>query len=138
MANKRTGSPIYKVIGFALAGLVVAQAIIFLVILRPSFERKAPTAKVAELLAARFPGAEAEVTGPAGGLLRVSLTVPFDPTVDAEKAHETFGRVAAAAAGPRVAGADTLEVTLRGVSLEGGPTSATRTFDYGPNQSAAE
>lgn len=138
MANKRAGSPIYKVVGFTLAGLIVAQAIVFLVILRPMFERKAPATKVAELLAAQFPGSEAEVTGPAGGMLRVSLNVPFDPTVDAEKAHETFGRVAAAAAGPRVAGADTLQVTLRGVSLEGGPTSATRTFDYEPNQGTAE
>ncbi len=138
MANEKAGSPIYKVIGFALAGLIVAQAVIFLVVLRPMFERKAPAGQVTELLAAQFPGSEPEVTGPAGGVLRVSLNVPFDPTVDAEKAHETFGRVAATAAGPRIAGTGTLEVTLRGVSLAGGPTSATRTFDYGPDHDTAE
>jgi hypothetical protein len=71
-------------------------------------------------------------------VLQVALNVPFDPTVDPEKAHETFTRVAASATGPEIAGATTLEVTLRGVSLEGGPTSATRTFDYEPDQGAAE
>jgi hypothetical protein len=138
MADEKKGSPIYRVIGFTLAGLILAQAIIFLVILRPTFERKTPADEVTRSLAAQFPDSEPQVTGPANGVLRVSLNVPFDPTVDAEQAHEVFNRVAAAAGGRRFAGAATLEVTLRGASLEGGPTSATRTYDYEPDQPDAK
>ncbi len=138
MADEKRGSPIYKVIGFTLAGLIVAQAFIFLLILRPTLQRKTPADQITNLVAAQFPDSEPQVTGPANGVLRVSLNVPFDPTVDAERAHEVFSRVAAAASGPKLAGAVTLEVTLRGAGLEGGPTSATRTYDYEPGQPDAK
>ena len=138
MASERAGSPVYKIIGFALAGLIVVQAVIFIIVLRPTFERDTPAKKLAARLAARFPDSDPRVTGPSGGVLRISLDVPFDPTVDAEEAHQCFQRVLSATPDPELRGEPTIEITLRGAGPEGGATSATRTFDYDAGGGAGE
>lgn len=138
MAREKAGSPVYKIIGFALAGLIVVQAIIFIIVLRPTLERQTPAEKLAARLAARFPDLGPRVTGPSGGVLRISLDVPFDPTVDAEEAHQCFQSVLSATPGPELRGEPTIEITLRGAALEGGATSATRTFDYNATGGASE
>jgi hypothetical protein len=130
MAEKESGTRIYKIIAFVLGGLVIGQAIIFILVLRPTLERRTPAEGLADLLGAQFPGCEPQVTGPSDGVLRVSLKVAFDPTVDAREAHDCFGRVVDVASASAVRSGKTIEVTLRGASLDGGPTSATRTFDY--------
>jgi hypothetical protein len=130
MADEKPGSPVYKIIGFALAGLIVVQAVVFIIVLRPTFERKEPTERLTELLAAQFPESAPEVSGAPGGVLRILLEVPFDPTVDAQQAHQCFERARSVAAAREPSGGGTIEITLRGVGLEGGRTSATRTFDY--------
>lgn len=130
MAKRESGTRIYNIIAFVLGGLIIVQAIIFIVVLRPTLERRTPAEGLTELLGAQFPGCEPQVTGPSGGVLRVSLKVAFDPTVDAQEAHGCFERVVAVASASAVRSGKTIEVTLRGASPEGGPTSATRTFDY--------
>jgi len=138
MATERAGNPVYKIIGFALAGLIVVQAVIFIIVLRPTFERDTPAKKIAARLAARFPDSDPRVTGPSKGVLRISLDVPFDPTVDAEEAHQCFQRVLATTRSPDLRGEPTIEITLRGAGLGGGATSAARTFNYNASGDADE
>ncbi|MBM3475262.1 MAG: hypothetical protein FJX75_18530 [Armatimonadetes bacterium] len=129
MEEERQGTPVYKMLGFAGAGLVVALGVAALVMYAPRLRHESPTERLQATLAQRFPGSEPEVTqtGPDG--LRVALRVSFDPTVDAAQAQDVFRRTREVVKAQEIEGVKELEVELRGKGLDGGATTASRSFE---------
>jgi len=129
MEDERQRSPLYKVIGFACAGLIVALAAGLVVVYGPSLRQATPTEGLTRTLAEHFPGSAPEVTRPGPDSLRVVLKVSFDPTVDAEQAQDVFQRTREVVRAQETEGLHSLEVELQGVSLDGGATTASRSFE---------
>ncbi len=126
-------SPVYKVVAFAFSGLIIVAAAVLLMVLAPTLRRTTPTEQLVSALETQFPGSEPQVSGSsAGGDLKIKLSVPFDPTVQAKEAYEAVQRVARVAEAERLKGIRTVEVILAGTSLEGSPASVSRTLDYHP------
>jgi hypothetical protein len=126
-------SPVYNIVGFAIAGLIVVAAVALVIVLAPALKRTTPLERVVGALKTQFPGSAPEVKGPdSSGALRISLKVPFDPTVQWKQAQGTFDRAAAVTEAEKLSGIKTTELTLVGVSVEGHPTSVSRTLDYEP------
>jgi hypothetical protein len=128
MEEERQRTPIYKIAGVAGAGLIVVLAAVWVVAYGPVPRHETPTERLATALAARFPGSEPEVTRADTETLRIALKVGFDPTVDADQAQGVFQRALQVAKAEPLSGVKAVEVSLEGVSLEGGPTSQSRTF----------
>ena len=129
MEEERQGTPVYRMLGVAGAGLVVALAVLLLVIYAPRLQRESPAERLQAALAQHFPGSEPEVALPGADAVRVALKVSFDPTVDAEPAQEAFRRTREVVKAQKLEGVKELEIELRGVSLDGGATSASRSFE---------
>ncbi|MBM3499772.1 MAG: hypothetical protein FJX74_14015 [Armatimonadetes bacterium] len=130
MNEEPRGTPLYKIVAFAVAGLIVLLAVALFVMYGPGLGTKTPTARLTEAFAEHFPGSDPVVARPRPDTLEFSLTVRFDPTVDAEQAHHTFRRAAEIAEAQGIEGVREVEIELRGTSLEGGVTAASRTFEY--------
>jgi hypothetical protein len=129
MEEARQGTPIYKIAGVAVAGLIVVLAVAWLVMYGPALKRETPAERLATTLAAQFPGSDPQVTHAGAGTLRIALKVSFDPTVDADQAQGIFQRTLEVAKAEPLSGVRVIEVSLEGISLEGGATSAARTFE---------
>jgi hypothetical protein len=129
MEEARQGTPMYKIAGAAAAGLIVVLAAAWVVMYGPTLKRETPAERLATTLAARFPGSDPEVTRADAETLRVVLKVGFDPTVDADQAQGVFERALEVAKAEPLSGVKAVEVSLEGVSLEGGATSAARSFE---------
>ncbi len=130
MEEEPRGSPLYKIVAFATAGLIVALAVALFVVYGPGLSSTTPTTRLTAVLAEHFPGSEPTVVRAKPDTIALSLGVSFDPTVDAEQAHATFKRAAGIAEAERLPGVKEIEIELRGRSLEGGVTAASRTFEY--------
>ena len=137
MESSATGSPLYKVVAFASAGLIVAAAVGLFVRFAPRLGRETATAALTAALAQSFPGSVPAVARTRPGALQISLTVRFDPTVDAEQAHQAFQRAKGIARAQNLEGIAEIEVELRGTSLTGGATAASRTFSWGSQELGA-
>jgi hypothetical protein len=126
-----SSSSTHKVVGFVLAGaLVVAAALLFRAY-APKLRGPTPGEALRAALEAQLPASQSQVTF-SEDVLRIALIVPFDPTVDAEPAHETFQAALAIANAQALEGFTGVEISLAGTSIEGRGTSASRTFDYTP------
>ncbi len=131
MAEPARRSPVYNIVGVAVAGLIVIAAAALVMALAPSLKKTTLAEQLAATLKTQFPGTAPEVTGPeAGGLLRISLKVAFDPTRQWKQAQEAFDRASAVVEASKPSGVKAVEVTLVGVSVEGTPASMSRTLDY--------
>ena len=132
MSSDTPRSPVYKVIGFAGAGLIVVLAVALVIVYGPALKHESRAAALASALATHLPDSDPSISGAGSEELRITLTVEFDPTVDAEQAHNAFRRALTVAEGQNLASVKTVEVCLEGANLEGRSTSASRTFDYEP------
>jgi hypothetical protein len=122
----------YKIVGVGTALIVVALAVGLLLAIGPKLRRATPAQQLAAVLQRDFPSADPQVVSSGAGSLAVHLQVQFDPTVEADQVQTVFMSIVDAAEAEALEGVSSLEVELAGVSLEGRPTSATRTFDYEP------
>ncbi len=133
MAETEGRSPVYNIVGFAIAGLIVVAAVALVIVLAPALKKTTPLERVVAALKTQFPGSDPEVTGPdTGGALSISLKVPFDPTVQWKQAQEAFDRAAGVAEAEKLSGIKTIDLRLVGVSLQGNATSVSRALDYVP------
>ena len=130
MNEKRRGTPLYKIVAFAVAGLIVALAVGLFVTYGPVLQSETTTARLTSALAEHFPDSDPLVTRLKPGTAKLSLAVRFDPTVDAAQAQATFTRARGIAEAQGLEGIAEIEVELRGTNLEGGATAASRTFGY--------
>ena len=121
----------HKVVGFVLAGALVVAAVLLFRAYAPKLKGPTPGEAMRAALDAQLSASQPQVTFD-GDVLRIALTVPFDPTVDAEPAHETFQTALAVANSQALEGFTEVEVSLAGTSIEGRGTAASRTFDYTP------
>jgi len=132
MDTDKRRTPIYKIIAFAWAGLLVVLAFVWVLVYRPVLKHEGPDDRLAAAMAARFPGCDAQVTHTEADALRVSLKVSFDPTMDADQAQHVFGKALEIAGAQRLTEVKTLKIELVGTNLDGHATSAAQTFDYEP------
>jgi len=130
MDEARPGTSLYKIIAFSAAGLIVLLAVALFLMYGPGLGGQTATARLTAALEQRFPDSDPIVSRPSPDRMRLSLAVRFDPTVDAEQAHGAFQRVSGLVEAEKFKGVREIEVELRGTSLEGSATAASRTFEY--------
>jgi hypothetical protein len=130
MESERSGSPLYKIVAFATATLMVALAVAAFVRYGPGLSHETPGRRLVAALEQHFPASHPTVTRSGAATLSLSLEVAFDPTVDAAQAQATFQRALGIAEAQALSDVKEVEVELKGTSLEGGATSASRTFGY--------
>ena len=122
-----------RIISLAISAAILVAAGVVAKRVVSKLRQPGPEDALVAALAQWFPGSAPRASWMGGGALRVSLKVPFDPTVDVRSAYDTFERVVEVAVAQRLPNVNSIEVVISGVSVDGRPTSASRTADY-PSQ----
>lgn len=129
MREQRSHSSLYKLLGLFGAVAVMCLAIGLLLLRSPMLVRQTPAQRLAGTLAHHLPGTEPQVTRTGTAALRIVLQVSFDPTLDAQQAHHVFQQALAVVRAQQPQGVGEVEIELKGTSLEGARTTASRTFE---------